>query len=73
MLDFNYGAGAETHEFLRRLFKPNAHGKTLRDTNPVEGAFYIGDGTGNVDTVLIDDAPTYALDNPFDRDFAVKH
>jgi hypothetical protein len=73
VLDFNYRAGAETHEFPRRLFKPNTHGETLRNTHPVQGAFYIGDGAWNVDTVLIDDAPAYALDYPFDRNFAVEH
>jgi hypothetical protein len=35
VLDFNHGARAEPHEFFRRLFKPNTHRETLRNTHPV--------------------------------------
>src|SRR5271169_3573994 len=73
MLDFDHGARSEAHEVRRRPLQPDAHWESLRNAHPIQRAFDIGNGTGNVDAVLIDDAPAYALDRAFDRDFAIEH
>jgi hypothetical protein len=73
MLDLDYGTRAETYESLRRVLQSNTNGKPLSDAHPIEGALHKGDRARNVNSILIDDAPSDSLDNPFDRNFAVDH